>query len=34
MFDKRVKEIDFFQDIVKSVNENTDYFKYIRIFRM
>lgn len=34
MFDQRVREIDYFQDVVKSVNEGADYLKYIRIFRM
>lgn len=34
MFDKRVREIDYFQDVVKSISEKADYFRFIKIFRM
>lgn len=34
MFDKRVKDIDYYQDVAKVLPTDTDYIRHIQIFRM
>lgn len=34
MFDDRVREVDYFTDLVKGMPDDVNYFKYIKIFRM